>query len=184
MMKDNKLKLVTSNLNKLKEFQRILPNIEAVQGCDLKEIKADKDLVILYKVKELNKELMIVEDTILEVLENDQWIEVVDIRYQLKNLDKAYKSHWITSLAYLDKGIIKVFRGLTEGLIDPSRDLLGFGFDNYFIPKGSNKSLYELGDEKDKFSARKKALINLKNNKVLFSKNIKELKEWTGQYQS
>lgn len=182
MMK--KLKLVSSNLNKLKEFQRILPEIEAVPGVDLREIQADKDLVILYKVKELNKDLFVVEDTIIEILEQNQWKEVVDIRYQMNNLQGQFKAKWITSLAYLEQGLIKVFRGATEGFLDAQRTMKGFGFDNYFIPQGEAQSLYDLGNKKDDYSARKKALINLKEDKPFMTKELKTLKKWTGKYQS
>jgi hypothetical protein len=69
------LKLASSNKTKLKEYQAMFPDIEAVNIPDLPEIKAGKDLVILYKVKELNQDNLILEDTILEVWENDAWRE-------------------------------------------------------------------------------------------------------------
>jgi inosine/xanthosine triphosphate pyrophosphatase family protein len=182
-----KFTLLTSNKDKLKEFKRILPNLTASKGPDLKEVRGDKDEVIIHKVLELGREFHLVEDTVLEIFDRSskKWDEVVDIKFKLKELKKKSPAVWITSIAYSDGEYIYIFRGGTSGLIDPDRELIGFGFDNLFIPGNSNKSLHELekDDLKDKFSARRKALLNLKN-KIPFSKiKISSIKKWTGGYQ-
>ena len=65
------------------------------------------------------------------------------------------------------------------------RELKGFGFDNYFIPEGIKLSLFELDNKglKGNFSARYKALMNLKNDKVYLIKEMKLIPDWEGNYQ-
>ena len=63
--------LVSSNENKLKEFQNIFPDLKILKGKDLKEIKADAETVVIYKILEAKKnykiDKLIIEDTILEI---------------------------------------------------------------------------------------------------------------------
>ena len=187
-----KLKLLSSNENKLKEFKRIIPEIESIKGIDLDEVKADADTVVLYKAKDAYKiakenglgknEGIIVEDTILEI--NGE--EVVDIKFS-----KIYKKEdfqdvdakWLVRLGLAINDKIYLFKGEIIGKIINKERGEGFGFDPYFIPEGSSKTLAELGAEKDNYSARKKALLAFKENNYYLEKDINDIPEWVGEYQ-
>lgn len=174
--------LQTSNKDKIREFKRIFGNeLEIQNGYDIKEVMGSMDEVILYKSLDAGKNI-IVEDTILTI----DGKEVVDIRWnQEDKLKNAKKAQWIVSLAYNDGNTISVYRGIVNGIIvEPS--INGFGFDPYFLPDGSDITLSQLDKEgkKDLFSARVKALLNLKNDKAEFRKEIKDIPIWNGQYQN
>lgn len=174
--------LTTSNKNKIKEFKDILGNDLIIQsGKDIKEVDGTMDEVILYKSLEAGKGF-IVEDTIL-ICDGK---EVVDIRWnqedKLKNIKTA---SWIVSLGYNDGKNLNVFRGIINGIIvEPKCE--GFGFDPYFLPDGSDITLAELDKQglKNNFSARKIALLNLKNNNFYSSIKINEIEKWNGKYQN
>ena len=181
----NDLIIVSSNENKIREFKRIMPELKIKKGIDLKEILSNKDEVIVYKVKDLNMDFHIVEDTILETFntKSNKWEEIVDIKFKLGQLENLSLVRWVTSLGYSDGKYIYVYRGVTEGLLNTKMKLKGFGFDNQFYPKGSDMNYYELDKEglKDNYSARSKALKNLKNNNLLFKKELDSLRR--GKYQ-
>lgn len=171
--------LVSSNQNKIKEFKEMIPSLKIEAGKDLPEVNADMNTVIVYKSLDAGKGY-IVEDTILEV----NGIEVVDIRWKKSTLSEGDKVRWIVSLGYNDGNTISIYRGIIEGKITLERENSeAFGFDDYVIPRGTNKTLFELGDDKTMFSARKLALENFRKNKKEFIKTIKEIKPWSGSYQ-
>jgi inosine/xanthosine triphosphate pyrophosphatase family protein len=171
--------LVSSNKNKIKEFKEMIPQLKIENGKDLPEVQSDMNNVILYKALDAGKGY-IVEDTILEV----NGIEVVDIRWKKSTLSEGDKVRWIVSLGYNDGQNISVYRGIINGKITLERENSeAFGFDDYVIPHGTDKTLFELGNDKNKFSARRLALENFKKNKKEFVKKIKEIKAWTGSYQ-
>lgn len=181
------LKLGSSNKTKLKEYQSMFPELDAVNIPDLPEIKASKDLVILYKVKELNQDHIILEDTILEILENNLWTEVVDIKWKVGQLKNKAPARWVVSLGIKDGAVIKIYRGTVSGKINP--DLFvpdTFGFDSIFFPDGDSRTLLELNTLglKPNFSARKRALDDLKLNKLYLAREINDLPPWTGEFQS
>ncbi len=176
--------LTTSNKNKIAEFKSILGDkLTIKKGKDIKEVNGSVDEVIIYKSLDsgLNS---IVEDTILEV----DGKEVVDIRYCIEKYSKSsVKANWIVSLAINTGTEIKVYRGTIQGKLIKT-DIIpddSFGFDSYFVPKGTTKTLYELNKigEKDNFSARKIALLNLLDDKTIFIKQIADIKKWTSSYQ-
>jgi inosine/xanthosine triphosphate pyrophosphatase family protein len=153
--------LLTSNLNKLKEFKAYVGDALTMrQGADIKEVSSDADTVSRYKSLDAGANT-IVEDTVLIVDGN----EVVDIRYQLDNL-KTLTQHpdclWQVTLAFNDGEHIYLFKGITSGRLKPVADVPhdAFGFDPNFYPKGSASSLYTLDKqgEKQTYSARRKAL--------------------------
>jgi len=181
------MKIVTSNTNKLREFQRFGLNYEMAPGLDLLEVKGTMDEVIVYKALDAGAGL-IVEDTILEI----DGQEVVDIRWkidELKTLNQpeGIPARWIVSLGYNDGDTIQVYRGIVEGfLINPveiPED--AFGFDPYFVPAGQQFTLAELELEgsKDDYSARKLAVVNMINQNATLEVPVIDLKPWTGDYQ-
>ncbi len=174
--------LSSSNDSKIAEFKRILgDDLTIIKGKDLKEVNGTADEVIIYKTLEAGIG-HIVEDTILTV----DGVEVVDIRWdQEDKLKNAKDAIWTTSLGFTDGMNVFIARGEIQGtIIAPTVD--GFGFDPYFLPDGSDKSLaeLELNGDKDKFSARYIALLNLKNSVFCIKKDANNIPAWTGTYQN
>lgn len=175
------MKLSSSNQNKIKEFKRIIKDLEIVSGPDLKEVQGTMDEVIIYKSLQAGRDF-IVEDTILKI----DGKEVVDIKFnQEEILKQGQKASWIVSLGYNDGGTITVYRGIVNGTI-VKKTGEGFGFDPYFLPEHSSKTLAQLEQEglKDQYSARNIALQKLKNKQYLKVKDIKSIPKWEGLYQN
>jgi len=170
--------LSSSNVNKIKEYKSYIPNLEVIQGKDLPEVKSDSKTVIIYKSFDMGPSFL-VEDTILEV--NGK--EVVDIRWKINELKEGDKALWITRIAYNNGDSIVVYKGVIEGVITKNKIVKGFGFDPYFIPKGSKKTLTELEDEKQKYSARYLAIKNLLNKNIEFQVKVADISPWKGDYQ-
>lgn len=173
------IKLVTSNENKLKEFQRYIPSLESEKGKDLPEVDGNKEEVAIHKAK-LAGDGFLIEDTILEV----DGKEVVDIRWKLSELQNS-NAKWITTLALNTDGFIYLYKGETQGTIDTNKyQENSFGFDSVFIPKGSFQTLHEIGDKREPFSARKRAIEALVENNFYFKVEIKDIHEWKGKWQN
>jgi XTP/dITP diphosphohydrolase len=177
------MKLITSNETKLKEFQRILPEIESVPGTDLKEILGSPEEIVLYKSLAAG-EGFIVEDTILLI----EGKEVVDIKWkidELKNFKSLKEASWQVIIGYNNGIDIELYKGIINGVIVPDSSDKGYGFDPYFLPDGSDITLAVLESEgkKDSFSARQQALLNLKNRKIHKKIQIETLPVWQGKYQ-
>jgi len=176
--------LITSNYKKLEEFRRIIPTIEARKGNDLPEVDGTPEEVVIYKAIQSGRD-SVVEDTILNINGED----IVDIKWkidELKNYNGIPNAYWSVILGYNDGENIRLYKGVTHGIINPCSKDDGYGFDPYFIPLGSNKSFGLLEQEglKDEFSPRKKALLNLKNDNPYKILKIKEIPGWTGKYQN
>lgn len=183
------MKIASSNPKKLAEYQALMPSITPLTISDLKEVKSNKDDVILYKVKNLNQELVLVEDTILELNINHSWSEIVDIKYTLKTHQTPCRARWVVSVGIKENDAIKVYRGIVEGDFIPARyqpEPNGF-FDSVFFPDNANgKSLLELEEMnlKTNFSARRKVIKAILNNKPVSIHSFSTLPEWKGEYQS
>lgn len=187
MINLNNLKLVTSNMNKIKEYRRFgLSNLTCELGKDLKEIDADDITVVLYKSKDAG-EGNIVEDTSLHIEGENCGI---NIRWLLNDIYKfeGKKAIWKVLLGLNHDSCIYIFEGVILGTIINKENYNqdAFGFDDYFIPDGESITLYDLEqmDEKDLFSARKLAALNLLNNQYVRKVKISDLPEWTGNYQN
>lgn len=179
------LKLVSSNKNKLKEFQRFgLLEIAVEEGRDLKEVDSDEESVIIYKALSAGKN-RIVEDTSLSIENADVG---VNVRWLIDNLKQYHgrKAIWKVYLGLNDGENIQLFKGEVEGVIDAKTEIKGFGFDSIFKPLGSSLTLYELEEAglKDDFSARKNAVQMLKNNQTTATFTIKDIPKWVGAYQA
>ncbi|PLS19128.1 hypothetical protein CVD28_01600 [Bacillus sp. M6-12] len=178
--------LVTSNENKLKEFQRFgLQNIQIEKGRDLPEVEADPFTVILYKSLEAGEQ-RIVEDTSLHI-EGEK--VGVNIRWLLDFISNfsGKKATWEVLLGVHNGETITTYQGLIHGVITDKykEEPKGFGFDAYFIPDGSTETLYDLEckGEKDLFSARKKAVEFLQNAQSIREVKIQDIPAWTGTMQ-
>lgn len=172
--------IVTSNKKKLKEYNDFGLDIKAEPGLDLPEVDSNIDDVIVYKSLAAG-ENKIVEDTILEV----DGVEIVDIRWKIKEMNMNSPARWIVSLGLNDGNKITIYRGVIDGQLVKTDDITGFGFDEYFIPNGSPYTLGQLDKQGNKalFSARKIACENLLNNNVEFSVDINNISEWVGGFQ-
>lgn len=181
-------KLITSNENKIKEFKNILKDkIEIVEGIDLKEVQGTYEEVIKYKALEAGSGF-IVEDTILEVEINGIKEEVVDIKYKLDLFsNQNTNAIWRVSLGYNDGDDIYVFSQTINGKLINKQDKPNdaFGFDFYFVPEGSEKTLYELDklNLKTLYSARTNVLKDLDQFKFENKIKITEIEMWNGDFQ-
>ena len=101
-------------------------------------------------------------------------------------MNKNASAKWIVSLGLNDGEYIRVYRGIINGELVKTENVSGFGFDDYFIPEGSNLTLAKLDKkgQKSLFSARKIACENLINDKLEFKKKINKIPEWKGNYQN
>lgn len=177
--------LVTSNKNKLEEFNRFgLSDLAIEKGRDLAEVDSNDMNVILYKALAAGT-MRIVEDTSLDV--EDAQIGT-NIRWLLDNIAEyaGRRAIWTVLLGKNTGTTIEVYKGTIEGYI-VNRPVTSstFGFDNHFMPNGSNHTLEELEQEnlKDHYSARKNAIMNLLDNGPIAVYPIDSIPEWTGTYQ-
>jgi len=185
-MEQSMYKLISSNENKLNEFRRFgIHNIGIEKGRDLAEVDSDPLTVIIYKALEAGA-FRIVEDTSLHVEGEDVG---ANVKWMLDNLDvyEGKKAKWETLVARNDGERIDVFRGVIEGvLVHRFDEPKGFGFDGFFVPNGSDKTLYELEEQgnKDNFSARKNAIDAWLKGNVYHVCSIKNIHPWTGNMQN
>jgi len=178
------MKLLSSNKNKLKEYQEYFPEVESAIGPDIREVLGTKEEVIIYKTLE-QEDNVLVEDTILEILEDGEWREVVDIKFKMKSIQRNVKARWIVSIGVKKNDVLKLYEGSILGTLNQSFEK-GFGFDPFFIPEGETLTLHQLNKkgEKRNHSARMKAIENIKNNKVYKELLIKDIPLWKGKYQN
>lgn len=157
MQSHNKpLKLNTSNRSKLGEFQRLFQlhgvKLEASE-IELKEIDADPLNVIVHKASQLDQ--VLVEDTSLDV----EGAKVgVHVKWLIDSLDQylGQNAVWTVYLAWRINEEVFVYEGQVIGIIVSPRGNSGFGFDPYFLPVGSKKTLSE--EKPDKLNARSLAV--------------------------
>ena len=177
--------LVTSNQNKLEEFNRLgLHDLAIEKGRDLAEVDSNDMNVILYKALAAGT-MSIVDDTSLDI--EDAQIGT-NIRWLLDNIAEyaGRKALWTVLLGKNTGTSIEVYKGTIEGYI-VNRPVTSstFSFDNHFMPNGSNHTLEELGQGvlKDHYSARKNAVMDLLDNDPIAVYPIDSIQEWTGTYQ-
>lgn len=184
MNTDKKLwRLNTSNKKKLEEFKHLFAayDIEVLAtDIDLKEIVADPLTVVVHKASQMGEGIL-VEDTSLDV----EGMEMgVNVRWLLDHL-KFYvgrKAYWRVMLAYHHEEAVYVFKGEVEGEIVLPRAIEKageFGFDPYFLPKGSSFTLAE--SKPDAINARAKAVQALINHKP--EAVLPPIRDWKGAWQ-
>jgi|TARA_Y100000310_G_scaffold267909_1_gene280229 non-canonical purine NTP pyrophosphatase (RdgB/HAM1 family) len=168
---------VTSNKNKVKEVEDILGIKLAWRDIDVDEIQ-DMDLlkIVEHKAKQaysvINKPV-IVEDVgfyiddwggfpgpFIKWLHGTMGYDVFPKRISKSNR----KAVWKIMYGYYDGRKFYSFLGSLKGSIaNHQKGNNGWGFDVIFVPVGHTQTLAQMGEEeKNKISARKKALMKLK----------------------
>jgi len=176
--------LNTSNPGKSKEFKCFFQahGIQLkITTIDLPEIIADPLSVVVHKASIINNGQgdIIVEDTSLEIVGEKVGIH---IKKMLSHLDQLVGKDaiWTVLLAFRHKDWVYVSKGEVKGKIVETRGISGFGFDPYFVPQGSNKTLAE--EKSNKFSARALAVRALvENNFIAIQPPIVD---WKGEWQN
>lgn len=170
----NHLYLVTSNPNKLKEWQDIVPDNIAmdIADIDLAEIQsADPVEIVTDKARRAYKKIgkpVVVED-VEAGLEKLNGLPGPFIKFFLQKLgsDALYqlagkegeRATISCSIAYYDGKNMIVVRGNVPGAIVAPRGNDGFGFDVTFMPDGETLTYAEMTKEKkNSLSHRSKAI--------------------------
>jgi XTP/dITP diphosphohydrolase len=169
--------LITGNLGKVAEFERLLGFKFNHEKVDLPEIQTtDVREVVRYKAQLAYEKLgspVLVDDAGLVV---KAWGELPGalIKWFIDNVgndgiikmlgDSPRAAYVIVALGYCDQNGVKIFTGLTEGEVAKTpRGENGFGYDAIFVPSGQTKTFAEMTSaEKDAVSMRAKAVERLK----------------------
>jgi inosine triphosphate pyrophosphatase len=186
-MKEKQILFITGNNDKFREFSEIITSVKLERkDIDLPELQGTPEQIAKEKAKlactMLNKPCF-VDDTSLSF---DEWgilpgpyikhfLEYIGVHKLSRTLfssTKNRKAKAITSIGYCEPGKEPVcIQGITEGRISLPKGDKNFkkGWDQIFIPDGSNKTFAEMpSEEKHSFSQRKKAII-------LFEKFLEKL---------
>lgn len=171
-MKKN-IYFVTSNLGKLQECKKIIPDLEQID-IDLPEIQElDPHKVIKEKLEcaySRLKKPVLVEDTsvFLECLNGFpgpliKWfIQSMGLEkvVELVNKFENQNVYALTIFGYKDSNESPIFfEGKLSGIFVPPSGEDGFGWDSIFIPEGYTKTFAELSpEEKEAISMRTIAL--------------------------
>ena len=178
-------KLMTSNLDKIKEFARL--GIDADiggQANDLHEALAHPWFVAAHKAH-LNGTGALCEDTRLDVEGADIGIEA---RFLIDELPKLIERKAVFSvcLALCLEDQCQIWEGSIFGRIIAPQGT-GFGFDPFFSPDtASGLSLGQLAEigRKDEFSARTLACLAFRNDKPVTTFTRTELAAYNGPWQN
>lgn len=180
------LTFVTGNSNKLKEFQAILGGDDGKvgdwkltnQSVDLDELQGTIEEVTIHKAKQAAERIkgpVVIEDTCLgfNAMNNlpgpyIKWFVkligltgLVDMLYKFD--DKSANA--ITTVAFCEGPghEVKLFQGVTTGVIVDSRGPTDFGWDSIFQPDGFEETYAQMRKtSKNKISQRSKALAKLR----------------------
>ena len=175
-------KLVTSNKRKLREYREYIPELSSKEGEDLPEVLSDDVTVAIYKGLD-NGPMTISEDTSLEVEGEEIGVNLKWFKSKIHTF-VGKKAYWKVLIAKNDGENIKIYEGLVEGKIITSEDISSF--DHYFEVTRFGKKLGELKQSElhpSLYSARAMAAKNLRDDKYILSKKIKDVSVWTGKYQ-
>lgn len=187
----NRYKLGTSNQSKLKEYKAfsdlVASGINFGTFADLSEVDGTAEQVVVYKALEAGA-FKIVEDTTFMVEDSDIGI---DVKFRMSELEQHVGKCAVfrVLLARNDGYCITLYEGKVEGTVSPAGKVVEghpvFGFDNNFIPDGSEHTLYELAvlGLKDNYSARRFAVDNMLNGKRESVHLISDITPWSGKYQ-
>lgn len=170
---------LTSNRDKLREVQAMLPAIQGID-LDLMEIQElDATKIIQAKLAEARKShtgRFLVEDTSLAIDEMHglpgpfvKWfLQAIGLQgiYDLTTVVGSARATARTLIGYADEqGGISFFEGRLHGLLVPPRGTQGFGWDALFQPDGSTHTLAEMTmAEKNQFSMRRLAIEQLRHH--------------------
>ncbi|MEN9389038.1 MAG: Euphorbia ringspot virus [Candidatus Parcubacteria bacterium] len=188
--KTDTLYIATTNQDKLREFQRLIPHkriegikldIDEAQSLDHYEVVSKKAKIAFEKY---NYNPILVEDTSFEIagLNNrpgpfaDFFISDPEMRKEIATRwlkDKDRRASVKVKLAMYDGVEVHVFEGITDGEIAFEPKGNSFGFDDIFIPDnqtGKHRLTFAqmTPQMKDKYSMRRKAIEEyLKREKEL-----------------
>lgn len=173
---------VTGNKGKYSEIAEYIPGLIMLDLHDIPEIQSlDISEIIKSKLNESRKVIndpncfIIVEDTGLYLKALNSFPGPL-IKFMLKSIGNDgifniceklnnYKAEAITSFGLYDSNTndISFFSANIDGLITSPKGNFGFGWDQIFIPNGSDKTFAEMEtiEEKNSFSMRFKALKKL-----------------------
>jgi len=172
------LNIITSNKNKAKELSELLNIKVNAINLELPEIQSlDVRQVAQHKAAEAFRQIgapVIIDDTGMSInawnglpgaliawfLESVGTQGILDMTSNLADRDAIIS----TALAFADESGVKIFSGELRGKIAKTRKgKNGFGYDEIFIPDGSNLTLAEMTfAEKNKISMRKLAAEKLR----------------------
>lgn len=178
------MKLLTSNSQKISEYNRFGLGIEAIQGMDIPEVDADILTVALYKTMEAPVDC-IIEDTSLDVDGEDIGVNIRWLVGKLKN-SSGKNASWNVVIGIHDGEYVKLYSATVDGIIDYSKNNTNaIGFDGMFVPMNSDLSLYELDQigAKDNYSPRKMVVEKLLNDDYTAIYKIKNVPKWNGKWQ-
>ena len=183
-----KLIFATNNQNKIAEIKTALTggleivtlkeagiNIEIPEPFDTLEENAIEKATVIFSITKQN---CFSEDTGLEVTALNGAPGVISARYAgdeadnkkniallLKNMKakEERSAQFKTVICLLLNNKEYLFTGICSGKINTEeKGNMGFGYDAVFIPDGADKTFAEMDmDEKNKYSHRKKALVQL-----------------------
>ena len=183
-----KLIFATNNQNKIAEIKTALTqgleivtlkeagiDIEIAEPFDTLEENAREKATVIFNITKQN---CFSEDTGLEVKALNGAPGVKSARYAgdeadnkkniallLKNMEgkKERNAHFKTVICLLLQNEEYLFTGICKGKINlEEMGSMGFGYDAIFTPDGADKTFAEMTmDEKNKYSHRKKALVQL-----------------------
>lgn len=177
--------ICSSNKDKLKEYQSIMPNTLIKKIKDMREVDSNSFDVIKYKIKD-NKELglkEIVEDTIL-ILEGK---EVVDIKYKLKEIiENVKESDFICIqdvnkvdefIYYINGEEVKRSKMFEKELVYKNKTFI---FEKIFLALDSLKNSLIEKNENNMTLFEDKSIINLiiEENKIKVHKCKKIIADW------
>ncbi|MDE1768878.1 MAG: non-canonical purine NTP pyrophosphatase [Candidatus Micrarchaeota archaeon] len=170
--------IATSNNSKFRELRQLLGNgfmradvsVDEIQSLDTARIAKDK----ARKAYAAVGEPVIAEDTGLYVKELGgypgamiKWVERMPYGYErlcrFVDTCRSRAAYAETTLAFYDGKRLRAFTGTLHGRIALHPAGKGFGWDVIFIPKGSELTLGQMGQEaKNRISMRKEACVKLK----------------------
>ena len=167
---------ITSNKNKLREFEAILGmKLEQIE-IDLEEIQdIEVEKVVEHKVLEAYEKVgkpVIVEDTGLYIEAWDgfpgalaKWVgKTIGFQNVPTMLHGDRNAYAKTIVGFYDGNHLELFPGKISGTIpEKAKGESGFGWDPIFIPHGHERTFAEMSaDEKNAVSMRRLALEELK----------------------
>jgi len=140
----NTLLINTANSGKLAEYRRLFAEYDIdvrATHVDVEEIDATPLEVVSHKACQVREEVL-VDDTSLEIEGADVGVHV---RWRMGELVRyvGKKAKCAVLLAYRKQDFVYVCEGVVDGRIASASGDGGFGFDPYFVPEGSEKTLAE-----------------------------------------
>lgn len=167
---------VTSNKNKLREFEEILGAKLESADIDLEEIQdISAHRIAEHKAREAYRRIgqsVIVEDTALHIEDWNgfpgalaKWVgDTIGYENIPEMLRANRRARAETVIGYCDKDGCRLFSGVVQGkIVETARGETGFGWDSIFVPDGHERTFAQMGAAgKNAVSMRRKALIGLK----------------------